>query len=130
MLLMAEFHEIFSELRKDRHLTQKTLAEKMNVTGGTVSNYETGRHQPDPAALKWFADFFGVTVDYLLGRTEYMTSIEVFDETVSGQHTVGSLVERITSMSEKNKELACEMIDAIYISDIVKNHDVQSEQEK
>jgi len=127
---MAEFHEILSELRKDRRVTQKHLAEQMNVTGGTVSNYETGRHQPDPETLKWFADFFGVTADYLLGRTEYMTSVEVFDETVSGQHTVGSLVERIISMSEKSKELACEMIDAIYISDIVKNHDVQSEQEK
>ena len=55
---MASFGEILCELRKDRHLTQKQLAEKMNVAVGTVSNYETGRHDPDLRALVWLADYF------------------------------------------------------------------------
>ncbi len=58
-------------LRKQQHLTQKKLAEHLHVFGkSTISNYENGYSQPDYEILVRIADFFDVSVDYLLSRTE------------------------------------------------------------
>ena len=59
-----------AELRKERHLNQIGLAMKLNISQYMVSAYETGRHQPSTDMLIAFADFFDVSVDYLLCRTD------------------------------------------------------------
>ncbi len=58
------------KLRKDKNLTLKALAEYFGTSAQVFSRYERGEHQPDQATLLKIADFFGVTVDYLLGREE------------------------------------------------------------
>lgn len=65
---MISFGEILTELRQDRKMTQKDLAQAMFVTVGTISNYEHGVHYPDVEKLISLADYFNVTTDYLLGR--------------------------------------------------------------
>ena len=57
------------ELREDRDLRQIDLARATGIDQRTISNYETGKSNPDSFALIKLADFFGVSVDYLLGRT-------------------------------------------------------------
>ena len=54
-------------LRKNANLTQIELAKKFNIANGTVGNWESGNRQPDYAMLQKIADFFNVSVDYLLG---------------------------------------------------------------
>jgi len=54
------------ELRGEK--TQAYIAEKLNIPRETYRSYEAGLRQPDPEMLKKMADFFDVTVDYLLGR--------------------------------------------------------------
>ena len=49
---------------------QVELAAIMNVTGSTVSQYETGKRRPDTETMQRLATVFGVSVDYLLGRTD------------------------------------------------------------
>ena len=66
---MATFGELLEELRKDHRLSQKQLADVIAVTTGTVSNYENNQHLPDIEKLIMLADYFGVTTDYLLGRS-------------------------------------------------------------
>lgn len=56
------------ELRKTRKLTQPQLAEKLNVGKSTVAMWETGDREPDYNMLQKIADFFNVSIDYLLGR--------------------------------------------------------------
>lgn len=51
-------------LRKGRKYTQQELAEKMNVTRCTISNYEVGRRSPHLSELKRFAEFFGVDLSF------------------------------------------------------------------
>lgn len=51
-------------LRKGRGLTQEQLAERLNITRATVSNYEVGRRSPHISELKRIADYFGVGIDY------------------------------------------------------------------
>lgn len=54
-------------LRKQRGLSLKALGETLGLAESTVSLYETGKRQPDNDTLVKIANFFGVTIDYLLG---------------------------------------------------------------
>ena len=58
------------DLREDMDLRQSDLAEKTGIDQRTISNYETGRTVPDAYALIKLADFFGVSIDYLVCRTQ------------------------------------------------------------
>ena len=59
------------DLREDRDLRQIDLAEATGIDQRTISNYESGKTNPDSEALIRLADFFGVSIDYLVGRVEY-----------------------------------------------------------
>lgn len=56
--------------REDRKLTQEGLAKKVNVTKGTISNYENGHSTPSNEMLKDLADILNTTTDFLLGRDD------------------------------------------------------------
>lgn len=59
-------------LREDRDLRQRQLAEVLHVSQNTYSQYETGIIELTAEKLVLLADFYDVSVDYLLGRTEIM----------------------------------------------------------
>lgn len=69
-LLQSENNLRLKQLRKERKLTQTDVANVLGITYQAYAHYEKGRHQPDPQSLKKLADFFDVSVDYLLGRSE------------------------------------------------------------
>ena len=54
------------KLRLERKLTLEAVAKSLGLRNQYVSNYELGRRNPDYETLKKFADFYGVTTDYLL----------------------------------------------------------------
>jgi transcriptional regulator with XRE-family HTH domain len=60
-------------LREKRGLAQKYVAEKIRVKNNTLSGYESGRREPDNQTLNKLADFYGVTSDYLIGRSDEPT---------------------------------------------------------
>ena len=55
------------ELREDRDLRQADVAAATGIDQRTLSNYETGKTNPDSFAIIKLAEFFGVSCDYLLG---------------------------------------------------------------
>lgn len=57
-------------LRDENHLTQSKLAQKLEVSSSTVAMWETDNRIPPASMLSKIADYFDVTVDYLLGRTD------------------------------------------------------------
>ena len=57
------------DLREDRDLRQADLARATGIDQRTISNYETGKSDPNSDALIRLADFFNVSIDYLLERT-------------------------------------------------------------
>jgi transcriptional regulator with XRE-family HTH domain len=58
------------ELRQNKGMTQAELAKALALGESTISFYEADRREPDYQTLNAVADFFGVTTDYLLGRTD------------------------------------------------------------
>lgn len=64
------FGERLRDLRKEKKLTSKQLGEKFNLAESTISGYETGARKPDIELVRSFANFFGVSTDYLLGQTD------------------------------------------------------------
>ncbi len=60
-------------LRQKKGLTQVELAKEMNITRSALSLYELGKREPDFALLSRFAEFFNVTTDYLMGRSDTPT---------------------------------------------------------
>ena len=74
---MADFATRLRELRTRRGLRQVDLAEAMGVAQTTIANYEKKLRFPDERALGRFADFFGVGMDYLLGRSASESKEEV-----------------------------------------------------
>ena len=71
------------ELRSQSKVSQGELATHLEVTIATVSRYETGDREPDQNTLIKIADFFNVSVDYLLGKTDNpTTSKEISDNDI------------------------------------------------
>ncbi len=58
------------EIRKKRKISQLKLAMDLNMNQNTISRYENMERQADYETLIKFADYFGVSLDYLLGRSD------------------------------------------------------------
>ena len=61
------------DMREDKDLTQQAVAAYLHVSQNTYSQYEIGTLNYSVDALVTLADFYGVSVDYLLGRTGVKT---------------------------------------------------------
>lgn len=88
------------ELREKYGLPQKAFAADIGVTQPTVSDWESGRKVPSAKSTAKIADYFGVTVDYILGREESnvtgaVLSRAVININVYGQIPAGIPVEAI-----------------------------------
>ena len=58
------------ELREKRHKSQLALGMELNMSQNTISRYETGEREAGYKELVAIADYFGVSIDYLLERTD------------------------------------------------------------
>ena len=87
------------ELRKAMHLTQTELANIMHLSHGAIAMWETNKRQPDNATLSKLADFFGVSVDYLLGRDDARIIPQENDIMISEEGK--ALAEIISLMTEE-----------------------------
>lgn len=90
-----EIGEILSKLRKEKGLGQKELAVYLKLSTGTISNYENGVHSPDLNTLCRLADFFGVTADYLLNRTNLRYDLRKLDQRVNENYTLSEVIDTI-----------------------------------
>lgn len=73
---MPDFPERLKKLRKEKDIYQKELADKLNLGRTTIGGYEQGSRSPDKETLNKIADFFDVSTDYLLGRTDHQRPLK------------------------------------------------------
>lgn len=102
---MPDFAERLRELRLKKDVTQVELGRLLNLSKQTISSYENRGSTPDPETLRRLADYFDVSVDYLLGRTDdprtytrdagdsFRVSDHVVIEKIPGAQPVGPTVK-------------------------------------
>lgn len=65
-----EFNERLKELRAEAKISQQSLAQNLKMSKMAISHWESGHSEPSIAQLIYLSDFFGVTVDYLVGKED------------------------------------------------------------
>ena len=81
------------DLRKEKRLSQTELADVVHVSQQTITAQENDKAEPSSSAIAALADYFGVTTDYLLGRTPtpQFTAKEENDLQVTLKNTINGL---------------------------------------
>ncbi len=115
-----EFPRLLSLLRKERGLTQKSAAQQLGVSQALLSHYEKGIRECGLDFLVRAADFYGVTTDYLLGRSSDRgaePSPESLQSPAQGQEKVfrGSVIASL------GKVLTCNSVSLLF--DLLKEFD-------
>jgi len=95
MEMTDSFGKNLKILRKLYGLTQDGLAKNINTSRSCVSNYELESRQPDSKTLTQIADFFGVSVDFLLGRSPIKTVLR-------DEHVLSQLYESVEKLQNTN----------------------------
>ena len=90
---MAEFSHRLKELRQEKGISQKDLAEELGMARTTIANYEQDTRFPDQRTLCKIADFFNISLDYLLGR---------IDVPINAQSSSSDNLLDITQFTEDN----------------------------
>lgn len=68
---MPSLGQRLAALRKEKGLSQAQLAKLLNMGQSTIAMYEKDRRRPDAETLRRLAEFFQISVDYLLGLTDF-----------------------------------------------------------
>ena len=68
---MKTFGQKIKELRNSKNLTAKQVADAIGLTRNAITNYEADIREPSLSVLKSLCDFFDVSADYLIGRSDY-----------------------------------------------------------
>ena len=82
------------ELRKAQGLTMKELGTVVGLAESTISQYETGKRQPDNETLLRLGEFFGVSVDFLLGGETPITIVPLDEFTFAMRRYLDDLTEQ------------------------------------
>lgn len=113
-MAISDFPRILTHLRKEAGYSQKKVAEALGISQALLSHYEKGIRECGLLFLVRAADFYGVSVDYLLGRSlekngSPITLDEVPDEDAAGQGNrgAGSLLPVL------NKKLICNSVTVV-----------------
>ena len=67
---MISFKERLKELRTERNITQQELGKLVNMSKMAISHWESGHSEPSIGQLILLSDYFCVSVDYLVGKTD------------------------------------------------------------
>lgn len=125
------FADRFKSRRLQLGLNQREMSEKLNIQRSTITNYENGNITPTAEKLPEIANILNTSVDYLLGRSDYINKADMVTQirraTKDGIHDIeiliGDLKEQIALdnkltykgelVSDKNKDLIIDQLNLI-----------------
>lgn len=96
------FSEILKMLRENRSYTQQRLADALHVTKNSISHYERGISMPDLGTLCAIADIFDVSLDYLLGRSDFNLPNHMLKKKIGKTTSAGKLLESIIKLDSNH----------------------------
>lgn len=115
-----ELGKLLAKLRKEKGILQKEVADYLNVTVATISNYEKGIHAPDLNTLIRLADFFDVSTDFLLQRTDYRAKIDTLNYSLSSNYTVGDLMNTVIALDTRSVQQLLDYYDLLVMRNSMK----------
>ncbi|WP_324728750.1 helix-turn-helix domain-containing protein [Lysinibacillus fusiformis] len=104
------FGERLRFLRKELDYSLRKMADELEISFSALGKYERNEHQPDFDTLEKLADYFDVSIDWLLARTDLRT----YDELVF-YDDVNHLAEKLTTLDSKKRKLIVNIIDQLYL---------------
>lgn len=105
-----EIGDILCDLRKSTGMTQEEFSKIFHVCGGSIAHYERGIRIPNPDMLKMYADYFHVSVDYLLGRSTLKIDTSEFNNIFYKNTTISEVVELILSLPKEKRRYLLETL--------------------
>lgn len=117
------------ELRKERKLRQEELAGRINISQQTVSRIENGDNALAADILMSLANYFGVTIDYILYRSDSRRGVESQIEFNEIQERNYNLCRRYEQLNQKNQELIFNLTEELENSQRVKEEAVNKKKE-
>lgn len=101
--------ENLSKLRKERGLTTQQVGEALKIAKGTLNHWETGRCEPNISMLKKLADFFCVSIDYLVGATPRISSGETLTDSEA------DLLKFFRGVDNTSQRATLRMLKSLYV---------------
>ncbi|HAM1663996.1 TPA: helix-turn-helix transcriptional regulator [Listeria monocytogenes] len=114
------FGKRLKQLRKNNNKTQEDISKILGISRGAYSHIENGRNEPDMETIVKLANIFGVSTDYLLGRSNNCF-IDTIAAHIDSNATEEEMEEILAYIEEKRKEYANE--EEIDITDIAAKKD-------
>lgn len=98
----SKFPEVLKQLRKAKGLTQNDLARVLKVSRSTIAAYEARNNQPDFDKLVQIADYFNITIDYLLSG-EVKSAQDAAVQIISDKELEKQLIESFHPLAYNTK---------------------------
>ena len=102
-----------AELRKARGISQRQLAEDLHISQNSISQYELGKREPNQNTLLALANYFAVSVDYLLGNTAHTGDAWHLHEVLQQRPELQQLLELSLKASEEEVESTLRILEAL-----------------
>lgn len=99
----AVFSVNLKKLRMSRGMTQGDMAKVLNISRSCVANYESEKRQPDQAMIRRIADYFDVSIDFLLGRSSVKMTVTDSDKMMEIQQ-IGDFLDLGDKLDLRNAE--------------------------
>ena len=98
-----EFPRVLALLRKERGLSQKVVAGELGISQALLSHYENGAREPGLEFVVRACDYYGVSADYLLGRTDEPGGAALRERLRSLSKELRAMADSVESIAEDGK---------------------------
>lgn len=102
------FQDVFKELRLENGKSQDAMAKDLDVSPALISKWENNASTPGPEMLEYIADYFNVSVDYLIGRSKYR-NLEAGNSELDNV-----LFSKAKNLTDEEKKTILNVINAIH----------------
>lgn len=117
-------------LRKQRKMTQSQLGYYLNISRSTISQWESGKKQPSLDDMIRLSDFFQVSLDYLVGRSDNIEIERKLQENYTASTTVGDIMASVVALPDVYHDALKSILDAFLKANSVRPRPNTSTDEK
>lgn len=107
---MEEYIRRIRDLREQNHLNQKDAAGILGLTQQYYSMYENGKYEIPMRHLLALAEYYKVSLDYIMGRTKSRQNIDALNQNVTADCSVGELVTDVLGLDETGRVAVMEFV--------------------